>query len=67
MIILAMPTFLIFSMSGSAIPLKTIVPSTSFLHLQCQSPEELVATPYRHGNKKNAEEFILEWHDGGNA
>lgn len=38
--------------------LKTIVPSL-LSTLAVPKSEELVATPYRHGNKKNAEEFFL--------
>ena len=35
-----------------------------FATLAVPKAEELVATPYRHGNKEKAETFFLDWHDG---
>lgn len=39
--------------------LKTIYPSL-FSTISSPKQEELVATPYRHGNKENAEKFFLD-------
>ena len=38
-----------------------------FATLAVPKAEELVATPYRHGNKEKAETFFLDWHDRRDA
>ena len=49
-------------MSGSAGHSDQSFPGL-FATLAVPKAEELVATPYRHGNKKLAEAFFLEWND----
>jgi putative DNA methylase len=46
--------------------LKNIFPSL-FATLAVPKSEELVATPYRHGNKEKAEKFFLDGMDACNA
>ena len=46
--------------------LRTVFPDI-FATLSVPKAEELVATPYRHGNKEKAEAFFPKWHDVGDA
>ena len=53
----------ISSMSGCGSPTKPVFPDL-FATLAVPKAEELVATPYRHGNKKKAESLFLGRNDG---
>ena len=46
--------------------LKPIFPEL-FVTLSVPKAEELVASPYRHGGKENAEKFFLDAYDTGDA